>query len=86
MLGERKPCSSEKRAGLKSPLFLLLALGDLLELALNFAGSSKSPTIQFLEGFVRRIEDETACQPYGNADRPAFQFDCKSLHAHSIFS
>src|SRR5688572_7716632 len=76
--------SSEDRIGAKLPPLLLLALGDLLELALNLAGSGESPAIHFFERFVGRIEDEAASQPDGDADGPAFQFDCKSLHAHSI--
>lgn len=76
--------SSEERFGAELPALLLLALGNLLELALNLSGSRESPAVHLFEGFVRRVEDETARQPDGDADGPAFQFDCKSLHAHSI--
>jgi hypothetical protein len=76
--------SGEVRIGMKLPPFLLLAPGDLLELALDLAGSRERSAIHLFERLVRSIEDETARQPNGNADGPAFQFDCKSLHAHSI--
>ncbi|HET9335569.1 MAG TPA: hypothetical protein VFO12_04080 [Sphingomicrobium sp.] len=64
--------SSEPRIRLKLPPLELFALGNLLELALNFAGSRESPAIHLFEGLVGRIEDETARQPDGDADGPAF--------------
>jgi hypothetical protein len=76
--------SGEERIGMRMPDLLLLALGDLLELALDLAGSGERPAIHLFEGLVGRIEDETARQPNGDADGAALQFDCKSLHAHSI--
>jgi len=65
---------------------LVSALGYFPELTLDRAGTGKGPPVYFFEVLVGRIEDESACQPHGDADGATFKFDGKSLHAHSIFS
>jgi hypothetical protein len=78
--------SGKDRIGPKSAPVLLAAVGDLPQLTLDRPRPGKCPAVYFREILVGRIKDEPARQPHGDADGAAFEFDCKPLHVHGIFS